>query len=355
MAVTLLLGESAPELVTVRVSALAELCACLHALDCPEHHPRSAAWTAGATEELGAGTLAEARRFAALCGPFRARYLLPLNGTDRDLDDELRRIGELPVAEFTAMTGQALLGENEAPGPTGDPASARAFLTHLRRISPDRLELGEQLLADPAAVRAALLSLLASVHRGAFAAEWRRVAPALLAGAREMGRLLHLRGPAALATLPATTELFDPWRVEFDKLYRATVRLGPRRCLLVPTLHGDPHLVIKHYPGHPVVIQYPVAPDAAEVPPLELLRRRLAALNDPTRIELCRSILRTPVPTVELARQLRMTAPQVSRHLRQLREAGLVRTTRHGSTVHYQLDTAAVAELGADLLSNLRR
>jgi DNA-binding transcriptional ArsR family regulator len=50
-----------------------------------------------------------------------------------------------------------------------------------------------------------------------------------------------------------------------------------------------------------------------------------------------------------------MSAPQVSRHLRRLREAGLVHTHRRGSVVYYQLDTAAVERLGPDLLSVLYR
>ncbi|MEV1178385.1 metalloregulator ArsR/SmtB family transcription factor [Nonomuraea sp. NPDC049784] len=111
--------------------------------------------------------------------------------------------------------------------------------------------------------------------------------------------------------------------------------------------------MIKHYPGYPVVIQY--SADGAATPTLETARRRLAALQDPTRLRLAYAILRNPVATSELATQLGMSAPQVSRHLRRLREAQLVHTHRRGSVVYYQLDADAVERLGPDLLSVLYR
>jgi DNA-binding transcriptional ArsR family regulator len=166
-------------------------------------------------------------------------------------------------------------------------------------------------------------------------------------------RQLRLHGAAgAFDGIGAVTE--DPPRVVFDELYHATVRVVARTpCLLVPSAHGDPHLVVKHLPGFPAVVQYPVVPTADAVP-VEEMRRRLAALQDPTRLRICRDILRHPSATAELATRLGMTAPQISRHLRQLREAGLVSTHRHGAAVYYRLDVDAVRRLGPDLLSGLR-
>ncbi|WP_078603107.1 MULTISPECIES: ArsR family transcriptional regulator [unclassified Streptomyces] len=48
-----------------------------------------------------------------------------------------------------------------------------------------------------------------------------------------------------------------------------------------------------------------------------------------------------------------MTSPQVSRHLRKLREAGLVLTHWEGTAVYYRLDTDAIGRLGPDLLVGL--
>jgi DNA-binding transcriptional ArsR family regulator len=172
------------------------------------------------------------------------------------------------------------------------------------------------------------------------------------ASARE--RALRVRGPNALADLPTAIAADGAGRIVLDKMYNATVRIdADRPCVLVPTLHGQPHFVVKHYPGYPVVIQYGTSPSTG--PSLETIRHRLSVLQDPIRLRLCYAILRNPVATAELAKQLGMTAPQVSRHLRRLREAELVHAHRRGSVVYYQLDAEAIERLGPELLSVLYR
>jgi DNA-binding transcriptional ArsR family regulator len=49
-----------------------------------------------------------------------------------------------------------------------------------------------------------------------------------------------------------------------------------------------------------------------------------------------------------------MTRPQVSRHLRALRDLGLVRVERNGRYVHYGLGTAAVERIGRDVVTALQ-
>ncbi|TYB61515.1 winged helix-turn-helix transcriptional regulator [Nonomuraea sp. PA05] len=339
--------------IAVQQSPLAELCACLHALDEPGHHPLSAGWVARAHARLDAGLLATAAAWAPLYGAFRARYLLPLSaGRRRTLDDELGEVAELPIGDFVAMTVQALIGVNETELA---PRLSDETLHRLRLISSSRQEIGGRLRADPHAVRARLLDFLAAFARAAFAAEWPALRRTLDHDGALRERDLRRRGALTLSGLPTATAGTPSGRrlhVVFDKLYNATARVtAARPCLLVPTVHGRPHFVIKHYPGYPVVIQY--SADAAETPSLDTARRRLAALQDPTRLRLCHAILRNPVATSELANQLGMTAPQVSRHLRRLREAGLVHTHRRGPVVYYQLDADAVQRLGPDLLSIL--
>ncbi|MFI6734392.1 DUF5937 family protein [Nonomuraea sp. NPDC050451] len=355
VAVTLLLDSPGTGSVAVQQSPLAELCACLHVLDEPGHHPGSASWVARAHAGLDSELLATAAAWAPLWSAFRARYLLPLSaGPARTLDGELREVAGLPIGDFVAMTVQALIGKNDTELA---PRLSDEVLHRLRLISSSRMEIGARLRADPEAFRGELLGFLADFAAAAFDAEWPSLRPALDRDRAERVRDLHRRGALALADLPTASTSSDgrrPLRIVFDKLYNATARVDEGRpCLLVPTVHGRPHFVIKHYPGYPVVIQY--SADGAATPTLETARRRLAALQDPTRLRLAYAILRNPVATSELAIQLGMTAPQVSRHLRRLREAQLVHTHRRGSVVYYQLDADAVERLGPDLLSVLYR
>jgi DNA-binding transcriptional ArsR family regulator len=80
-----------------------------------------------------------------------------------------------------------------------------------------------------------------------------------------------------------------------------------------------------------------------------LSKRRdvFAAIADPTRrrvLDLLRE--RPTLPAGEIATHFPSSArPGVSRHLRVLRESGLVRAERHGRELRYRLDPAPLAAL----------
>ena len=61
------------------------------------------------------------------------------------------------------------------------------------------------------------------------------------------------------------------------------------------------------------------------------------SLADPTRILMLYSLAEGPRYVTELAEMLHVTQPTISRHLKILRDRGLVHGTRVGSTVHYEL------------------
>lgn len=61
------------------------------------------------------------------------------------------------------------------------------------------------------------------------------------------------------------------------------------------------------------------------------------ALADPTRILLLYRLAEGPQNVGELAAALNISQPTVSRHLKVLRERGMVTTTRYGATVEYRL------------------
>ncbi|OPF78201.1 transcriptional regulator [Streptomyces antioxidans] len=388
MPVVIELGPAPEQRISTRLSPLAELCACLHALDGPRHHPASRRWAGAVLEGADERLLERAGGWAPLWGAFRARYLLPLTpGPERDLEEELAQVARLDEETFTTMTEQALVGKNgHGPGSGPDPGSGNGsghgpvpasdhgsghgpgpgsrrggrtperFLARLRQLSERRFALGLRLLADPSGFRDALLAFLSAVAEEVFEAEWTRLRPILEADARVRSHEHSRYGPAVLAGFPTARMEQDPPRVVFDKLYNARASLADHPCLLVPSLHINPHLAIKHYPGFPVVVQYPVRDGAgAEPTALDVVVRGLRALDEPLRIRMCRALLRQSMTTTELATQFEMTPPQMSRHLRKLREAGMVHTHREGARVHYQLDEAAVRNLGVDLLSALHR
>ena len=77
------------------------------------------------------------------------------------------------------------------------------------------------------------------------------------------------------------------------------------------------------------------------------LQAGLDALGDATRMAIFQKLANGPFAVNELARQLPVTRPAVSQHLRVLKEAGLVRDRKDGTRRLYQLDPEGVARLRA--------
>jgi ArsR family transcriptional regulator len=76
------------------------------------------------------------------------------------------------------------------------------------------------------------------------------------------------------------------------------------------------------------------------------------ALSDPTRILILYALSETPLNVTELTNELCVTQPTTSRHLKVLRDRGLVHTTRQGTTITYQLSENSV---NVDLLRSMMR
>jgi DNA-binding transcriptional ArsR family regulator len=75
----------------------------------------------------------------------------------------------------------------------------------------------------------------------------------------------------------------------------------------------------------------------------------LTALADPTRRSIFERLADRPLPVGELARELPVSRPAVSQHLKVLKDAGLVIDRPDGTRRIYQLDPAGVGALRAYL------
>ena len=75
----------------------------------------------------------------------------------------------------------------------------------------------------------------------------------------------------------------------------------------------------------------------------------LAALGDPTRRAIFERLADEPCAVGELARELPVSRPAVSQHLKVLKDAGLVTDRAAGTRRIYQLDPGGVGALRAYL------
>ena len=76
---------------------------------------------------------------------------------------------------------------------------------------------------------------------------------------------------------------------------------------------------------------------------------KIGTLGDPTRRAIFERLAATPSAVGELARELPVSRPAVSQHLKVLKDAGLVIDRAAGTRRIYQLDPDGVAELRAQL------
>jgi ArsR family transcriptional regulator len=79
-----------------------------------------------------------------------------------------------------------------------------------------------------------------------------------------------------------------------------------------------------------------------------------SALADPTRLILLYTLAESPRNVTELTQELGHPQPTISRHLKILRERGMVEATRQGMTVQYAIADGRVIE-ALDILRSIMR
>lgn len=79
-----------------------------------------------------------------------------------------------------------------------------------------------------------------------------------------------------------------------------------------------------------------------------------AALSDPTRIFILYALNEQPLNVTELTNELALPQPTISRHLKVLRERGLVFAERQGTVITYHLTDERIIQ-AMDLLRSAMR
>jgi DNA-binding transcriptional ArsR family regulator len=79
-----------------------------------------------------------------------------------------------------------------------------------------------------------------------------------------------------------------------------------------------------------------------------------AALSDPNRLLILYALNEKPLNVTELTNELGLSQPTMSRHLKVLRERGLVQTVRTGTIITYHLTDPRLIQ-ALDLLRSVMR
>lgn len=336
------------------LSPLAELGTVLHVLAEPGHHGEQREMIADLAGDIPAEVTGAIRQSDYLWRTSRCDMFLPADPAP-DLAGELDALDRLDDEEWVAS---ALLTSScgsiplvrGAGSPLSDPATRRIALERASARGERQARYVGDLLSDPGTARRRTRALLEECSALFFDDLWTRIKPHLAADVRHKRDLFHGPGPAkALPALSSSLTLADDGgRLLVDKVESATTTAVGVGATILPTVFGDPHLLVVHAPGRKPVIQYPATVETTVLPNTREIQARLRALDNPVRFRLAKSLARAPRTTAELADLWGLTPPEVSRHLAILRAAGLTTSERRGRYVAYALNLTALSRLGTD-------
>ncbi len=74
------------------------------------------------------------------------------------------------------------------------------------------------------------------------------------------------------------------------------------------------------------------------------LQQTLKALADPIRREILNMLKQQRMAAGDIAEHFSVTAPSISRHLSVLKDADLIRDTREGKFIYYEINTSVLEE-----------
>ena len=150
--------------------------------------------------------------------------------------------------------------------------------------------------------------------------------------------------------------LIDPQRREIrrDLPHEHTVEVGPRsELVLVPSVFVWPHVRVNCDPPWPPAIVYPapfaLAGGKSKLPSEDVVHV-LRALADETRLRALKLIAAGERSTQELAPLIGISEAGLSKHLRLLARAGLVRGRREGYYVLYSIESERFSTLSEAVL-----
>lgn len=208
---------------------------------------------------------------------------------------------------------------------------------------------------DPRALARRFADLVAEYWEQAFAEEWERIEPLLADTITEAGRRLAADGFYGFARSVSRQLRVDEAREEFgiDLPHEHRVEVThDRPLLLVPSVYVWPHVQINCDEPWPLNVIYPapfLSEDARPPLPSNELVQLLRSLGDHTRLRALKLIAEQPRSTQELAPLVGISEAGLSKHLRQLADAGIVESRRDGYYVLYSLVPERIEPLSESL------
>lgn len=343
-------------------SPLNEASLALQALVKPKRHPTQFRWILATKERLAPELWREIRTLSFAYRDWLLGYFSPTpTGLLPTFAEELERLANLPITLFAAETARAFLPD-EWPEPfvdLQDPTKQALILQWAKALHPLYEEPAQLLCIDPEGVRRRMLAMLERFWATRFAETWREMEPLLIDEIEACGNLFR------------TTDLYTAFQqimrdcrvarregaLLFPRGYSQSVNLAEHgTLLLVPSAFTWAYTYVECDPPWAPSLVYPMAyADPRSTLPPDRLLQVVEALAGETRLQILAHCSQTGRSTRELAQILGITEGAVSKHLRQLEEAGLVKARRQSYYVLYRTVPNRIRAVSPALLRYLGR
>jgi DNA-binding transcriptional ArsR family regulator len=349
------------ESIAFSYSPVLEAALSLHVLSEPKHHPLQHPWVRRA-RLLPPALRREITAFRFAYDGFVPEFLMPSPASPyRTFEEDLRELEQLddstlalgflrPQYDHRGERDETLLA---------DPGVREHVVARAGALGGDP-GLAALIFDAPRELAERFAALLASYWEVAFEEEWRALEPGLAETVAEAGRRIAGDGVYGYLTGLSPQLLIDPGQREIrrDLPHEHTVEVGPRsELVLVPSVFVWPHVRLNCDPPWPPAIVYPapfaLAGGRARLPSEDVVHV-LRALADETRLRALKLIAAGERSTQELAPLIGISEAGLSKHLRLLARAGLVRSRREGYYVLYSLESERISTLSEAVLSFLQ-
>ncbi|MBS4214433.1 ArsR/SmtB family transcription factor [Neobacillus rhizophilus] len=340
------------EQISFGYSAAHETLIALHVLiDC-KHHPLHIPWVINARKKVNPALKQEIDAFSIFYKrPIVTFWGLQENSTISDFGEDLNKLSCGSSDAFFQTVAETILGPKKTN-------QQQEFVQLACSRYPESKEIILALLEKPEQVKQRFLTFLEDFWKSCLKDDWSRIEELFLKDIASRGRKLMKDGPLQLlGSLSPEIDIHPNQK-------KAVIRRISKReicfekddvLLLAPSYFAWPHLFVSTHT--PVGINYSIMENQQEaarpMPPEDLLKL-FNALGDLSRLQIVKYLSQKPRSTRELAGLMGMTEGAVSKHIKLLKDVGLIASERKSYYVFYHLLEKSFSQIQSGLAQYIK-
>lgn len=343
MSFSLYVSNLSPEQVAFSYSAAHETMMALHVFHDCTHHPLHIPWVISARKKINSTLKQEIEAFSFLYQrPLVTFWTMQGHSAFQSFEQGITELSSSPVDFFCHTIVETILrGKGIPTGLMNNRKLQQDFTGMACHRYPESKEVILALVENPEPIRQRFINMLEDFWRICVKSDWNMIEELFLKDIAIRGRKLIDEGILQLLDSLSQEIDIDPLKNKavIRRISKQDIYFDQEgQLLLTPSYFAWPHLFVNL---HPIVgINYSIMENrhaaARPMPPEDLLKF-LSTLGDFSRLQIVKYLAQKPRSTRELAGLMGMTEGAISKHIKLLKDAGLVASKRESYYVFYHL------------------